>query len=310
MLGVVRLEDGHFASHLNPDRSFVLQPEDRLVFIARSYDDCVPSTYDVTSSTQSTAEDQPVLIDEPTRRVLILGWSHKVASLLREFSSYAGECFEVDVLSRVPAGEREPAVARVDLDPERVRVRQMEGDYTLRGDITGIDPGSYANIVFLASDWMDTEEESDARTILGYVLLRGLLEKEERQSEILIELMDPENARLFRRRAGEVIISPLILSHILAHVSLRPELSVVFNELFGPGGGEFFFRPASQYGVVGEKIGIREIQAKARTRGEIALGVRLAAESDGPVGGIRLNPGANDRWTLTQSDEIIILTMT
>jgi hypothetical protein len=255
--------------------------------------------------------------DERTiHRVLILGWSHKVMPLLREFSSYPNEHFEVDVLSRVPAAEREVAVDRIQIDRDRLHVRHIEGDFAIRQDIRGIDPGSYTNIVFLASDWMDSEEESDARTILGYVLLRSMLEEEKgakereelHQPEVVIELMDPENARLFRRRAGEVIVSPLILSHILAHVALRRELSVVFNELFGAGGAEFFFRPVSRYNLVGKRIGTRELQAAAQARGEIALGVRLSAEFGGSTGGIRLNPSPHDRWTLTDEDEIILLT--
>jgi hypothetical protein len=153
-------------------------------------------------------------------------------------------------------------------------------------------------------------EESDARTILGYVLLRSILDEQERQTEVLIELLDPENARLFLRRAGEVIISPLVLSHILAHVALRRELSAVFNELFAAGGAEFYFRPATFYHLEGKTIGRRELQVAARARGEIALGVRLSAEFGRPSGGIRLNPDLEDRWTLTKEDEIIVVTTT
>jgi hypothetical protein len=43
---------------------------------------------------------------------------------------------------------------------------------------------------------------------------------------------------LFRERPGEVLISPLVLSYILAQITLRPELRAVFDELFGPGGAE------------------------------------------------------------------------
>jgi hypothetical protein len=63
--------------------------------------------------------------------------------------------------------------------------------------------------------------------------------------EILIELMDPENEKLFRQHRGEVLISPLILSHILAHVAFRRDLNIVFNELFTFGGAEIYFRLVS-----------------------------------------------------------------
>lgn len=310
LLGVVRPVEQRFVSHLNPDPGFLLQKDDRLVFIAREYEDCVATSHPAAASSRPAQLEDSTPAFEALRRVLILGWSHKVASLLAEFSSYASERFEVDVLSRVPAGERETGVQRLQLDAARVRVRQIEGDYTVRKEIMGIDPGSYDNIVFLASDWMDSEEESDARTILGYVLLRTLLDEQESPPEVLIELMDPENARLFRRRAGEVIISPLVLSHILAHVALRRELSAVLNELFGPGGAEFFFRSPARYDLAERNVGFGEIQRAVRSRGEIALGIRLAAEAGRAGGGLRLNPRAQDRWTLNTDDEIVVLATT
>lgn len=307
LIGALRLDDGEFVSHLNPTPSFVLQKDDRLVFFARAFEDCVASSYPAAASFRAADLQEPVPSPEATRRVLFLGWSHKVLSLLTEFSSYSAERFEVDVLSRVAAAERVHIVERLEFDIEQVQVRQIEGDYTIRQDILGVDPGSYDNVVFLASDWMDSEEESDARTILGYVLLRSLLARGEKRPEILIELMDPENARLFFRRAGEVIISPLILSHILAHVALRRELSVVFSELFGPGGAEIFFRPSASYGLEDNDLTFREIQTFARSRREIALGVRIGREAELPGGGVRLNPTPDERWVLTVVDELIVL---
>jgi len=128
--------------------------------------------------------------------------------------------------------------------------------------------------------------------VLGYGLLRALLPNHRRGPEILVELMDPDNARLFQQRTGEVIISPLILSHMLAHVSLRRELRVVLEDLFSPGGSEIFFRPASDYELDGHAVTMREVQRCAALYGEIALGMRLQAEMRGPTGGVYLNPPA------------------
>jgi hypothetical protein len=45
----------------------------------------------------------------------------------------------------------------------------------------------------VANSWMQSNEESDARTILGYLLLREMVPQNASHPEILIELMDPEN---------------------------------------------------------------------------------------------------------------------
>ena len=305
LIGVVRPVEGRYEPYLNPAAEFKLERGDRLVFIARNYEDCLPSESIVEEANSNSAASAKTVQNVSTRRILVLGWSHKVTSLVREFAGYESERFEIDVLSRVEVERRvtpsEPGSS------DALRVRHIQGDYTVRDTLMAARPMDYDNVVLLASDWLDTEEESDARTILGYVLLRSILDAQPERPEVLVELMDPENARLFRRRTGEVIISPMILSHILAHVALRRELSAVFSELFGPGGTEFTFRSAEEYDVVGRPLSMAGIRAAARVRNEIALGVRIAAEFERTGGGVHLNPAAAKRWTLAPDDEIVVL---
>jgi hypothetical protein len=124
--------------------------------------------------------------------------------------------------------------------------------------------------------------------------------------EILLELLDPENLSLFRRRPSEVIISPMILSHMLAQVALRPELRAVFDELFGPGGAEIAFVPASRYALGDEPLAFPALQRHTARRGEILLGIRLAPRDDEP-GSVRLNPPRHLPWTLGPTDDLIVL---
>lgn len=309
LLGIVRPENLQFETHLNPPPDLLLQREDRLVFLARSYTDCEPEGGAFESPALENGSP-PRPPSSGKRKILVLGWSHKVTALVREFDSYAAETYEITILSRTPPEVRQELLDLAEAVSNRVIVKHTEGDYTLRGTLADADPGSYDNIVFLASDSTHTEEESDARTILGYVLLRSLLQGGTAQPDIVIELMDPANAHLFGTRAGEVIISPLILSHILAHVALRRELSAVFNELFGPRGAEFFFRPASEYGLTGRSVAMADIQEAVRSRKEIPLGVRIAKESERRSGGVHLNPPPESRWSMGPEDEIVVLATT
>ncbi|NBC17195.1 MAG: ion channel DMI1 [Bacteroidetes bacterium] len=307
LLGAVRPGADGFVPHLNPSPDFVLREDDRLVLIARRYEDAVPAEGVAPADAVKHLLPAPEVRLQRRRRLLFLGWSHKVIALVQEFGSYPTEYFDIDVLSVVPADEREARLAHVDVDPERVQVRQLEGDYTLRADLLAAEPATYDNVVFLGSDWLDSDEESDARTILGYVLLCAVLPVEDTSPEILVELSDPANARLFLERPGEVVISPLVLSHVLAHATLRQELTVVFEELFGPGGAEIFFRPVADYGLDGQTT-FRHIQHAAAQRGEIALGVRRAAEINDSSGGVSLNPALDAEWHFQTGDEIVVLT--
>jgi ion channel POLLUX/CASTOR len=303
VLGLVRADGDSFHPLLNPPRQTLLQRGDRIVLAARSYAATEPNagTPLPVEAARPLARPQP---DEPLR-VLLLGWSHKVPALLREFDSYTDERFVIDIVSTQSAGARAHALARHDVQLQRVELRQIEGDYASATLLARIDPSAYDNIVLLGSARFETGEESDARTIMGYLVLRDMLPQHGGPG-VLIELLDAGNVPLFRHRRGEVIVSPMILSHMLAQVALRRELRPVFDELFGPGGAEIVFRRPADFGVAGAHVSFSDIERAAATRAEIALGVRIVGSRRD--GGISLNPPREQRWTLEPDDEIVSLT--
>ncbi len=314
VLGIARPQTKGFRPILNPSGDFEIKPGDRIVLIAGSYEESLPGQdfeYDATKVREARDGKRMKLAPVetmPIRHILVLGWSHKVEALIEELSGYESENFEVDVFSLVPIEERTELLRHVATAAEGVTVTHLEGDYVRQADLAAIDWSRYDNCVFLGSDWLDSSEETDARSILGYSAMRAALEGQPTRPEILIELIDPWNAVLFKHRQGEVIISPVVLSHMLAHASLRPELTNVFGELFGPGGAEIFFRPASDYRLAGKTVSFEEIRAISHSVMEIAIGVRLAAGSEEPGGGVQLNPHPDRQWKITEEDEVVVLT--
>lgn len=307
LLGATREHGASFSPRLNPPADFVLEQGDRLVLLARSYEETAPERNREAMQISSVPRLLPTAVEAAERSVLVLGWSHRVPALLREFNSYTAERFRIDVLSAVPIAEREEQIARYGALPERIAVAQLAGDYTSPSDLRRVRPEQYDNIIVVGSDWLESGEEADARTVIGYLLLREIL-PEAGAPEVLVELLDPENLSLFRSRPGEVLISPLVLSHMLAQVALRPELRAVFDELFGPGGAEISFVSAATYGVAGKEIRTRDLQQQASARGEIVLGVRVVPKADDWREGLQLNPPKEQRWLLTGQDEIVVLT--
>jgi len=308
VLGVVRPSGDSFSPILNPPGGFVVDPEDRLVLVAETYGD-TESSDSVAPARFTRGVRSEIDSDIPgKRRVLVLGWNHKVPALLEEFDSYAHESFEIDILSGVSETERDAAMGRHDLRLQRVEVRQLDGDYTAPSVMAGALPQSYDNIVVLASELVPSVEDADSRTILACLLLRDLrLRNPSGFPHVLVELMDPENAHLLPAQLGETLVTPSILSHMLAQVALRHELRTVFDELFGSGGAEIFFRPAGHYQVADRELSFAEIQEMTHGHGEIALGVRLP---DGPAtegGGVRLNPPPDSRWRLSERDELVVV---
>ena len=307
LLGVVRPQGDGFQALLNPPNDLRLETGDRIAVLAPSYKDAAPPE-SLGAEVDLSERPVPEHAVRAQRRVLILGWNHRVPALLDEFASYPKEQFDIDIVSQVSASKREKRIAVEALSTDRLTVRQLEFDYTLPAYLESVNPASYNNVVLLASERLKSGAESDARTILGYLLLHDLMAAEAAVPSVLVELTDPDNVSLFENRLGEVIVSPVIVSHMLAHVALRRELRAVFDELFSSGGCEIFFRHIADYGLAQGEYSFADLQRAADTRGEIAIGIRRAGQEQMPHGGVELNPRRDEHLKLNNNDELIVLT--
>lgn len=310
LLGVTRSIGQTFEPILCPPADFRFEAGDSLVFIARDYDHTEPVKDFRPADTlppQSPAAEEAQLVE--AKRILVLGWNHRAPTLLREFDHYGLSQTQIDVVSLVPAEQRNQIIADRDLQLPHLQLRQIEADWTARRAMMKLEPGSYDNVVLLASDWMASAEQSDARTIMGYLVLNDALDvaSGRRRPCVLVELADAGNADLVDRERDDVFISPLLMSHMLSQVALRSELRSVFEELFAAGGAEIFFQRARRYAMAGKQIAFREIQAAVAAVGEIAIGLRFAGNTDLP-GGILLNPDDDQEFALAETDELVVIT--
>lgn len=301
LLGVVRPYDESFRPLLNPPKELIVEATDRLVFLARKYEDCeVVSNGSPRHSTDERGDLTTASVKEH-RRILILGWNHRVTAFLDEVERYDREKFDITVMSLVPVTEREIELNRRGIHTPRIRLNHREGDFTSPTELERVHPGSYDNIMIFGSHWLETQEESDARTIIGHLMLRNALEGLHQKPKILVDLMDAENVELFDDIDTEVLVSPTMASHVLAQVAMRRELNVVYEELFGAGGAEIFLRRVSDYGVSGRVIPFEHLKEKSEQCGEIVLGARTVRH------GLRLNPQPDDACILGELDDLIVL---
>ncbi len=156
-----------------------------------------------------------------------------------------------------------------------------------------------------ASGWTESEEEADARSLLGYLVLRERLPVSGAPA-VLVELLDETNAGLFADGRTEILVTPLILSHVMAQVALRRELGDVLDELFGPGGTETLLRSALELGFHGQDMTFAELRTRLAPAGEIPIGVRRPTQGKSAER-LCLNPSDHTRWRLTEQDEIVVI---
>jgi len=304
-IGVVRMNavTGERYSLLNVP-GMKIEADDLIVFVAPDFDSCVPLRGAREFATETQHRKLP---NEAKRsRILVLGWSHKIFSLVEEFNGFENEFFAIDIFSRVSEAARQKAFDEIEFDSGRIQITHLVGDYTVAATLKKLNFDLYDSLVFVASDNMDTAEQADARTVLAYVLTKDLLRGSARMPQLLLELMDGENAHLFDDERAETIISPRVLSHLLAHIAMRRELAVVYNELFGPRGADIIFRVPADYGAAdGESFtGLQSAGAQA---GEIVLGCLKARYESGTTG-VELCRPQDATAPLSPDDKLIVLT--
>jgi hypothetical protein len=307
LLGIVRRgPDGTDHPHLNPSDDMQLVEGDRFVLVAEDLESTDPPAA-FTTQRPDRGEGVPSPPEvQAHRRILVLGWSHHVPSLLQELDTYELETFEVVSATIVPVEQRLQQLEDADLDLKRVRIEHRTVDFTTPGHLRDIDPRTFDNVLLVASDRIESEE-ADARTILGHLLLREIVPDGSGGPQVLVELADAENLTLFQRGASEVLTPATLVSHMMAQIALRSELRVVFEDLFGPEGPEIFFRPAADYGLGGCDVDFEAIRRAVAGRNETALGVRLLPRGGEGDGEVLVNPPRDRTFTLSDDDQLVVV---
>lgn len=190
---------------------------------------------------------------------------------------------------------------------DRISIEHIETDYVKEVTLKKMKPWSYHNILLVSSDRILEKEEADARTIVGYVLLEELLESAEKTPHVLIELHDPSNEALLLKYKSEVIITPLILSNLLAGVALQRDINSIYQELFTVGGAEIIFRRPEEYGL---KTGIHsfmELEQKAAEFGETMLGIYKSLENRKSEEDLIMNPGRYKKLNIEFDTRFVVV---
>jgi hypothetical protein len=305
LMGLVRPSARGFEPILNPPSDTRVASGDRLVLLAPGYDECRPSGSPVRPRFErGTCPPSESSGTDAVRRVLVLGWNHRVPALAAEFGTYDDERYEMQVASKVPISDREALLKHGPTPSPSVTLTHVEVDFTDPEAMQALGPGTKDSVVFMGADWTDSAEESDARTLMGSLMIDEPVREGGRRPTVIMELLDPDNASLVSRSRGELIISPLFLSHLLTQIALRAELQSVFDELFAVGGVEITFRPVALY-TQSRPFSFEELERAASAVGETALGVRARS-----TGSVELNPPKTKAWDDPSDRDLVTLVTT
>ncbi|WP_100638724.1 CASTOR/POLLUX-related putative ion channel [Marinobacter salexigens] len=307
ILGLLRHEKAGWDICLAAASGTLVESDDRVVMMARDYSETEADPKAQTLSPIKRGEANCAVRGEGLegRRILLLGWNHRVPSLMAEFASYGPGQPVLDIVSAVPTSMREHALSRYAAGQPPEGYSHIEADYMVEDELRRINPASYDTIILLSSDRLASGEEADARTMVGYLQLEDILAEATSRPQLIMELSDPDNRQLLYGHQSEMLISPMILSHILAQVALRRELRAVLDELFTVGGAEIRFRNPGDYPLPAS-ADFHMLEKVLAAEGEVALGV-FRATADARGRHLLMNPPRRQYLELQPADRLVVL---
>lgn len=187
----------------------------------------------------------PVEADQKTtHRLLAVGWSTDLSTLLMELSANKNEECIVTLLWEAPHPAEQERLELWETERDNLTLKFVQAPLLDQKDLVRANIDQFNKILLLA-DQTQTPLVADAENVLRYVLLDRHIQREKLAIDLVIELNDEDNRPLLAASQLDVLMTSEILSHLLAQVSSHRSLMGIYEELFTKGGAELRLRPVS-----------------------------------------------------------------
>ncbi|XP_038877859.1 ion channel DMI1 isoform X2 [Benincasa hispida] len=228
--------------------------------------------------------------------ILILGWSDKLGSLLKQLAiankSIGGGV--VVVLAERDKEEMEMDIAKLEFDFMGTSVICRSGSPLILADLKKVSVSKARAIIVLATD--ENADQSDARALRVVLSLTGV--KEGLRGHVVVEMSDLDNEPLVKLVGGEVIetvVAHDVIGRLMIQCALQPGLAQIWEDILGFENSEFYIQRWPQ--LDGQRFG----EVLITFPDAIPCGIKVAADS----GKIILNP--DDNYILKEGDEVLVI---
>ncbi|KAM6579044.1 hypothetical protein CsatB_030881 [Cannabis sativa] len=228
--------------------------------------------------------------------ILILGWSDKLGSLLKQLAiankSIGGGV--VVVLAERDKEEMEMDISKLEFDFMGTSVICRSGSPLILADLKKVSVSKARAIIVLASN--ENADQSDARALRVVLSLTGV--KEGLRGHVVVELSDLDNEPLVKLVGGELIetvVAHDVIGRLMIQCALQPGLAQIWEDILGFENAEFYIKRWPQLD------GLRFEDVLLSFPEAVPCGVKVASEG----GKIILNP--DDNYVLGEGDEILVI---
>ena len=282
---------------LNPSADRVLASGEQLIGIAEDDSLFVPSPHPVVGTAQPF---QAPAGADAERRVVVAGWSSLGPRVVAELDEFLAPRTTIEIL--VDPDMVDAAEVRAALQPVNVVIEVTAlsgGPETIAAHARRV---AFDEVIVLGYRDDLPVDDADARTLLTLLAFRQQHSRDEHQTRIVAELLDQRHAHLAAASgADDFIVSDELTSLMLAQVSERSELNLVFRDLFDRDGCAIELYPVDRYGAQLATC-FADVVATASALGQSAIGYREAGSGE-----VVINPPKSEPLTLGRADEVIVV---
>ncbi|MEZ6096143.1 MAG: hypothetical protein R3C03_18275 [Pirellulaceae bacterium] len=307
----IRRQDGTLL--INPPSDERMQDGDSILILAE--DD---STIDFQSS--PIAKPRKLKMAGGRRELgqehnLVIGWTAKVETILREYADYVLEGSRVDIMLRAPDDSVVDRIAELNQELDSIHVSLIDGNPMQTEGLIAVEPFKYDNIIILSQGQGAIDDErTDSETIVILLLLRKIFQdhpEESKNVKLITEILDSENQSLVSKAGvNDFIISNRFVSMVLAQISEDADTQRVYDDLFSEDGSEIYLKPASLYfETLPIEVTYADMIDIAQQREEVCLGVKIKKleQNMDQNFGVKLIPDKNAVYRLTAEDTLVVL---
>lgn len=305
---VIGIKPREKSPRLNPSRDTKIQAGDEIIAISEDDDTIILSELMNFQIKEDVLRTEVVRKEEKPKKMLIIGWNWSTPIIIHELDNYALPGATLTIVSDFIKSKQTIAVHCENL--KNLTVDIQLGDTTDRTLLGSLKIEEYNNIILLSySDFLEMHE-ADARTLITLLHLRDMSDKMGCNFSIVSEIMDSRSRDLVNaERADDFVISGQLISLIMAQVSENKHLAPILREMFSSDGSEVYFRPISEYIILGHSVNFYTLAEAALKRNQTAIGYRIAKDAKDPEKnyGVVVNPLKPESVIFTELDKLIIL---
>ncbi|MCB1201773.1 MAG: hypothetical protein KDK41_14085 [Leptospiraceae bacterium] len=239
---------------------------------------------------------------------LIVGWSHKAAIIVNEYSQYLIGGSAIDVIVNKSDSKAKEEIKNIAEKYPGLQINLIEKSRYGQEFLQTIHPEKYDNVIILKQDGGNSELR-DSETIAILLEFRYYFKQlaSEVKTQLITEVADSENIEVIQQMGvRDFLISNKFVSKIYAQASEDPTVLNAYDEMFDEAGSEIYLKKASLFfPEFPIEVTFADVCAAAIKRRETAFGLRLLSEEKNEEKGFYINPAKVSTFTINADDYLI-----